>query len=85
MEDFINKLVALAKGTGANLKRGFDGTAMEEMRAAERERNRDLINRAEPGGVPAYMRRQQEADPAEQQRLFGNPYVNTLRSLLNKP
>lgn len=64
MEGFINKLIELAKGTGRNIKRGLDGTAMEEMRQAERKRNEKLINRAHPGGVPGYMRDTQATSTA---------------------
>lgn len=72
------------KGTGSNMKRGLDGTAMEEMRQHKRERNTEMIDNAYPGGVPGYMKDQEEADPEEQQKLFGNPYVNALRALLSK-
>jgi len=83
MEDFINKLVEIMKGTGANMKRGLDGTAMEEMRQSARDRNADLIDNAYPGGVPKYMEDQQNQTP-EDRKLFGNPYTNAIRALLSK-
>jgi len=84
MENFISRLVELVKGTGANMKRGLDGTAMEEMQASERARNAELLNRAQGGGVPPGMREQamRQSFPAPPSN---DPYVQSLRSLLTKP
>lgn len=89
MEDFINKLVGLMKGTAANMKRGLDGTAMEEMQQFERDRNAKLIDNAYPGGMPQYARDNgmmgtstpTTTAPAAPK---GNGYLETLRALLSK-
>lgn len=106
MEDFIKKLAEIygkaketAKGTGQNMMRGLDGTAMEEMRQSDRARNAKLIEESYPGGMRGYMRdngMMTEADVAALEGratttpAFGNQmqpqvYSNTIRQLLNKP
>ena len=94
MENFINRLVELVKGTASNMKRGLDGTAMEEMQAAERARNEALINRATPGGVPEYMRQQGMGTSTQSMPMRGmrpgskdidTEYLNSMRTQLNKP
>lgn len=99
MEDFIKKLTALAgkagevaKGTGRNMMRGLDGTAMEEMRQSEQARNAELIENAYPGGMRAYMRdngmmTERDINPnlPPKRELPATQYTTALRAILNKP
>ena len=94
MESFLNKLAALyakggdiAKGTMANMKRGLDGTAMEEMQAAERARNASMIENTYPGGMRAYMEDNGmgTSTPTSTPQRNDGGYVAALRALLNKP
>ncbi len=93
MEEFIKKLAELygktgevVKGTGRNMMRGLDGTAMEEMQAAERVRNEALVNNAFPGGAPAYdAMARGTTTPATTTPSQGNPYRAMLQQLFNKP
>jgi len=75
------KLADVAKGTLANM--GNVRERSQEMLDTERARNRKMIDNL-PGGMRAYEERRRTADPAEEQRLFGNPYVNAIRALLGK-
>lgn len=96
MEGFIKKLAEIyakggdiARGTAANMKRGLDGTAMEEMQAAERDRNSKMIENAYPGGMRGYMEDNgmmgttTPTTTAPQRQ--GGGYLEALRALLNKP
>lgn len=99
MEDFIKKLTELAskagevaKGTGRNMMRGLDGTAMEEMRQSERARNAELIEKAYPGGMRAYMRdngmmTEEDINPSAfpKPEPAASQYSTALRAILNKP
>jgi len=86
MQDFINRLVEIMKGTGANMKRGLDGTAMEEMRQYERDRNAKLIDNAYPGGMPKYARDNGMVGSTTPKAMpERDSYLSSLRALLNKP
>lgn len=85
MEDFIAKLVDIMKGTASNMKRGLDGTAMEEMRQYERDRNAKLIDNAYPGGMPKYARDNGMMGSSTPKELpERDSYLSSLRALLSK-
>lgn len=77
MQDFQDRLMALrsgakaaAKGTAANMKKGFDGTARKEMDKAKMDQSREMI-RKNFGNEENYRKNIEETGNED---LFTPPY-----------
>lgn len=81
MNDFINKLVSLAKGTMDNMSSDAVAKRKQEMAQSRQARDTAMINE-NFGGLDNYQKIVGKPGDAEYEKYFTPVYVKVLRTLL---